>query len=408
MLWILLFALLRAVIAELVTEGPYIMNNTQRVRLRCLGWNGDPSVDVGALATRVGANCVRLSSTAAINWTQSVWELRQRGLMVFLAYQGLSQTHEWVDVLENLTRAHKFDGVDVGTPAPRSTWGRSTDVYGDWLAAATLICYRLHRIDPELLVAVGAFCNVDLRDMVSMVGPADAFERGKLLFSVKVFPDSIWWHDGLLNVVNILSGLATMYCALMACVYCVDRKSSYSALGNGSVWRMGVAASLVFHFGAFALVLCFMQLMLVANCDALAAQASWALLVIVLALAFSATTLSHCQCRSSIFMAMVYAWASTLFFAVFALTCYLLSPESYVDYMGLMALDDRPVPVWVGATGTQDSTDEAWAILWDRMDSVYALDFSYWAADARCGAMPTGLTKNGALLQPSFAAQLFW
>jgi len=312
-------------------------------------------------------------------------------MLVFLGYEGPTQSREWVESLEMLASRYRFDGVDVGHPSQPSTWGRSTDVYSDWMAAVTMVCYRLHRIDPGLLIAVGAFCNLDLRAMMSRVGPADAFERGKLVYSVRVTTSTFWWNDELLKVLNLTCGVASFVAAVCGCTAYVRKYPTYEALGRQGKreWRMAAASSGVLSLGGLAVTMIFMTLV---QCSTLAGDASWLLVFFSFWVALSVSYVAYCSCDSTAFVAMCFFWASLFLFAMFSSTLYLLTPQAYQDFLGLLALDDRPVPVMVSVLGTADPLDPVWHLLWNYVNNVYDLDFAYWAFNAET---PHGLAAEG-------------
>lgn len=385
---------------SLIAQGPWILNETtgQRVRLRCLNWYGEfdnvaASVE---LISSSSANCVKLGYIPGETrgWDDVVGNLSSRGFLVFLGYEGRTQTREWVEGLENMTSMYKFNGVDIGNPSLPSTWGRSTDVYSDWMAAASMVCYRLHRIDPELLISIGAFCRMDLRSMMKRVGPGDAFERGKLIYSVTALPESFWFNDELLKVLNLTFGLSSFLAALCGCTFYVKKYPTYDALGmqGKREWRMAAASSMVFHVASLFVTLLFIQFMTSIHCTTLAGDVAWVLVLFSVLVAVSGSFISFCSCEATAFVAMCFFWASLFLFGLFSFTFYLMTPTAYVDFMDLMELNDRPVPVWVDKIGTRNPTDPVWELLWAHLLKKYELDFAYYAFNPES---PYGIAKMG-------------
>jgi len=67
-------------------------------------------------------------------------------------------------------------------------------------------------------------------------------------------------------------------------------------------------------------------------------------------------------------------------------TNYLSGDQSMLDFMGIWALHDRPVPVWVGEFGTdvlEAPRNKVWQLLWNFIRYQHDLDWAYWPFNGR-------------------------
>jgi hypothetical protein len=368
-----LLLLLSPCSASLVADGAWIVNEStrSRVTLHCVSFR---DLDV---ARFLGANCVRYPTDQHDEWGGQVDNITRRGMLPVLAYEGRTQTRAWVETLENLTRRHSFALVDIGVPVEPEMWGVSTDFFRDWMAAATTVCFRLHRIDPAVLISVGAFCWVDLRHMMDSIGPGDAYERGKLVYSVRVTPDMFWWNGTGLFVVNLLALLLSFVCGLAGCSLYEGRYAAYGFVGSPRKHdvQTAIAASMLFH--AALLLGTVLFIVSISRCGTVADDVSWLLVVEAVCLGLATTYVRHWDCRSRAFLSMCCFWAALYFLLIGAFTLYLLTPEAYQHFLGMMSLEGRPVPVFVAEAGAADFADPSWKLVWDYVGKAYALDLAW-------------------------------
>lgn len=375
---LLLAALARPCLCSLVSAGAWFLNESThaRVSLHCVGFR-----DV-AVASFLGANCVRYASDQHGQWAPHIANISSSGLLPVLAYEGATQTREWVETLENLTSAHRFALVDIGAPTEPNTWGHSTDFFKDWMAAATTVCFRLHRIDPAVMLSVGAFCRLDLRSMRYNVGPGDAFERGKLAYSVRLSPDMFWWDGDWVYGLSLASMVLSFGLAVAGCSLYEVRYANYGALGNfrKHEFRMAMAASILFHvaviFGTMLL------LVAMSGCRTVADDVSWLLVLAAACTVVSSAYIGYIDCGSRTFAAMCCFWASLYFLLVGAFALLLMMPITYERFLDLMDLDARPVPVWASRIDVSDPAAPSFAAMWDYVGRKYDLDYAWGDLDS--------------------------
>lgn len=370
---LLLAALARPCLCSLVSDNAWFLNESThaRVSLHCVGFR-----DL-AVASFLGANCVRYASDEHEQWASRIGNITSSGLVPVLAYEGATQTREWVETLENLTSAHRFALVDIGAPTEPNTWGHSTDFFRDWMAAATTVCFRLHRIDPAVMISVGAFCGLDLRRMMRNVGPGDAFERGKLAYSVRLVPSMFWWDGDWVYALSLASMVLSFGLAVAGCSLYEVRYAAYGALGNSRKheFRLAVAASMLFHvaviFGTTLL------LVAMSGCRSVADDVSWVLVLAACCTVLSSAYINYVDCGSRAFCAMCCFWASLYFLLVGAFAMYLLTPASYQGFLDLMALEGRPVPVWAARLDVRDPDAPSFWAAWQYVGRRYDLDYAW-------------------------------
>ena len=371
LLWLLAFASPCA--ASLVAQSAWFLNESThaRVSLHCVGFR-----DL-AVASFLGANCVRYASDQHEQWAPRIANITELGLLPVLAYEGATQTRHWVETLENLTSAHRFALVDIGAPAEPNTWGHSTDFFQDWMAAATTVCFRLHRIDPAVMISVGAFCGLDLRRMMQSVGPGDAFERGKLAYSVRLSPAMFWWDGSWVFVLSLAAMVLSFGLALAGCSLYEGRYAAYGALGNfrKHEFRLAMAASMLFHVAVIFTTM--LVLVAMSGCRTVGDDVSWVLVVSAACTVLSSSYVSYIDCGSRTFLAMCCFWASLYFLVLAAFAMYLLTPGSYQSFLDLMSLDSRPVPVWVAKMDVRDPRAPSFSVLWEYVGSKYDLDYAW-------------------------------
>ncbi len=91
------------------------------------------------------------------SWVGAGAVKHQQGLWNMPGYS----TEDWIQSMEAITQRYKIAGMDLRNEihdqgGVKITWGETTDVNTDWLAASTAAYERLHKIDPEILAIVGA------------------------------------------------------------------------------------------------------------------------------------------------------------------------------------------------------------------------------------------------------------
>jgi hypothetical protein len=387
---LLLAALALPCRASLVSAGAWFLNESThaRVSLHCVGFR-----DL-AVASFLGANCVRYASDQHGQWAPHIANISSSGLVPVLAYEGATQTREWVETLENLTSAHRFALVDIGAPTEPNTWGHSTDFFKDWMAAATTVCFRLHRINPDVMISVGAFCGLDLRRMRYNVGPGDAFERGKLAYSVRLSPSMFWWDGDWVYALSLASMVLSFGLAVAGCSLYEVRYAAYGALGNyrKHEFRVAMAASMLFHvaviFGTVMLIVA------MSSCRTVGDDVSWLLVLAACCTVVSSAYINYVDFGSRTFAALCCFWASLYFLLVAAFTLYLMMPASFEAFLDLMTLEGRPVPVWASKIQVDNPNALWFTSVWDFVGSKYGLDYAWGDLDRAVVPGLWALTKE--------------
>ena len=296
-------------------------------------------------------------------------------------------TEDWIQSMELLARRYKIQGIDLRNEIHdqdgiRITWGETSDVDTDWLAASTAAYERIHQIDPEILVIVGGLCwNTDLRAMAKNIGPMKAFINRKLIYTVHVYTFSFWWTTGNNMIRDVITPrvlLGSLLCLFIAglCIYNRFQKKgfvSYSQLELDSslqsdktrCYRVGqvihsfLCASVVFHIGWLCLAMLYYNTATTAGCSSFANDSVW---LIILSSVFVL-----CSCVGMFCFVLDYyllimfgmVWTGLLFLSIFVLGLYLSSDLAYSDSLKVWALDYRSVPVWVGEIGTGSPGESA-------------------------------------------------
>jgi hypothetical protein len=313
----------------------------------------------------------------------------------------------WITSLEILVRRYNMTAIDIRNEISdegktRVTWGETTDPKTDWLAASTVASKRIRAIDESILIILGGLCwNFDLRAMMKNVGPKEVFESRKLIYTVHGYSYSFWWNigDGLLDLVHftsLIGGLVGFFCGFLVFYkHFYSTKNHYRCFtsDNGFVLR-GIdiceifAASVWFHGSWFATALVYYNISTEAGCSTVAVGAIW-LIVLSLILMIGATLMLLCYYDWFCFKTFVgesLCWLGLYFMTLFFVTLYLLSHQSYYDFLNLWALQDRPVPVFVGEIGVPVSAinkNHGWYIIWNYVRKTHDLDFAFWAFNGR-------------------------
>jgi len=339
-----------------------------------------------------------LVGAGAQKYNQGLWNL-----------PGFS-TEDWVQSLETMARRYEMAGMDLRNEihdqdGVRITWGESDDVDTDWLAASSLAYDRLHAIDPEILAIVGGLCwNYDLRAMARKVGPLRAFNNRKLVYTVHVYPFSFWWlaDDRVITkvVTPIVLSFALLFLVLSGCCFVESMRkggiTDYKTLGSVVPPRHSGWATLILALGSsnfafsfwLAMTVTYVDVFSSAGCSSLAADAvqyvvASAVMVGLSGVCFLVYLCILC-CYPELFScarvsAWVTLWIGLLFASVAAVGLYMRTERSYLDNLEHFALNDRPVPVWVGEFGTGDPGDGMYKFVWRYIHDKYDLDFAYWA-----------------------------
>lgn len=319
-------------------------------------------------------------------------------------------TEDWVKSMETMAMRYKVDGMDLRNEihdqdGVRITWGESNDVNKDWLAASTLAYDRLYAADPDILAIVGGLCwNFDLRKMTKHVGPIRAFDNRKLVYTVHVYPFSFWWLYENNLIYRVLTPIALSFCvlcwALSVTSFVVLSRSNeskgYKTLRAVSPPAHGWALSLLLAAGSSVYLFSFWLAMSViyentatsAGCTSMAEDArpyviGFGVMVALSGLCLLTYAVVVC-CYSVMFSCLrVTAWSTlwlgALFTSIGTVGIYLGNERSYVDYLEHFALNNRPVPVWVGEFGTGNPSEYMFNFLWKFINEKYNLDFAYWA-----------------------------
>jgi hypothetical protein len=318
-------------------------------------------------------------------------------------------TEDWVQSLETMARRYKMAGMDLRNEihdqdGVKITWGQSDDVNTDWLAASSMAYGRLHAIDPEILAIVGGLCwNYDLRAMAKNVGPVQAFNNRKLVYTVHVYSFSFWWLAEDRVITKVITPLALGFFVLLmvASVLCFaailknNGASDYKIFGSPAPPQHNLFETLILVLGSSNFVFSFWLMLTVTyanvtssvGCSTLAADVVpfVVFLAVMVGLSGVCFLLYVCIicCYPDLFsLVRVCAWATLwialLFLSVTLVGLYLGTERSYLDNLQLFALNDRPVPVWIGEFGTGDPEDDVFQFLWRYIHDKYDLDFAYW------------------------------
>jgi hypothetical protein len=140
-----------------------------------------------------------------------------------------------------------------------------------------------------------------------------------------------------------------------------------------------VATSVVFHLCWLSVGLFFVSTARSGGCGTLADDASW--LVTTEIVLFVLTFLMCCYGvpLEITVLSWMFMWFGLFFVSVFAVLCYLRDDAAIRDFLNVWALENRPVPVWVGEFGTVlPGNDRVFDIILNYIVTRYDLDFAYW------------------------------
>lgn len=244
-------------------------------------------------------------------WVGSGASKQDQGLWNLPGYT----TEDWIRSLESLVRRYKVAGVDLRNEihdqdGVRITWGETSDVNTDWLAASSAAYERMYLIDPDVLVIVGGLCwNTDLRAMVESIGPRRAFINQKLVYTVHIYSFSFWWTSGDNMIADVITPWALLLSLLSflvagVCLYAISQKRgwmwhpanfsaySYSLLDqthcvHQNESKQGIVSwaptflsmSIVFHAGWLALSIYYFSTASSAGCSSFAYDSVWLIIL---------------------------------------------------------------------------------------------------------------------------------
>lgn len=312
---------------------------------------------------------------------------------------GNYSTMDWIRSMEVLVSRYDMFGFDLRNEIHDQdnvviTWGKSNDINTDWLAASSLASERLRSLNDELFIIVGGLCwNLDLRPMMRLVGPAEPFSNGKLIYTAHIYSWSFWWHldvgmfDYVFNacvVFFILSVAFSLMCAvnyfhrLRYYLYKSfdDRVSYYDWM---EFLYYFVSTSFILHALWLALGCVFIVTARNGGCSTMADDAWW--LIVIESILFSLTFLMFLYGVSieiSV-LAWLFMWCALFFLSIFSVLAYLKTDGAVEAFMGMWDLENRPVPVWIGEFGTGlPGTNHLFDVILDYVISKYNLDFAYW------------------------------
>jgi hypothetical protein len=333
---------------------------------------------------------------------------------------------KWIHSMEILARRYNMTGMDLRNEIHdqdnvRITWGETNDVRSDWLAASTLATEKLHKINSELLIFVGGLCyNFDLRAMMRQVGPINAFEKRKLVYTTHVYPWSFWWNDELLKLISITSLLMSFVSILcgLTCYFDYFTYFQYTIL-NGSIDRFHVTkvpsiqdvlgSSMIFWVCWFILSMLFFFSSANNGCSTIASDSLW---LVITSLVCMSISMAFLLCKRKIntcfwhtYWGLALVWLGMFLLSLFFVTMYLISTTSYDDFFKLWALENRPVPVWVGEFGDSVSKinrNQGWQRLWHFISYQMDLDFAYWCFNGRKWIDGKWEDESFGLLSPDY------
>ncbi len=322
-------------------------------------------------------------------------------------------TEDWIQSMEIITRRYKIAGMDFRNEihdqdGVRVTWGETDDINTDWLAASTVAYDRLYRIDPEIIAIIGGLCwNTDLRSMVNNVGPVQAFQNKKLVYTVHVYTFSFWWNNLAAPIIDPLTSasLWSFILCLMVSITCffkqwsLVRKGEYIPLEIHykknyfcDTWSKGikvfVSTSLLFQIGWLSWAVFYYNAAKSAGCSSFANDSIWLIILasIFMAIAFCSGLLLWCKERElspHLITASWLLWISLFFLGMFIVGKYLTSHTAYYDSLKAWSLENRPVPVMIGEFGTGNPDEPIFRLIWRYIHEKYNLDFAYWAFNGR-------------------------
>ena len=320
--------------------------------------------------------------------SQGLWNLGQN-----------YSTWDWIQSMEVLVRRYKMFGFDLRNEIHDQdgvviTWGKTEDIHTDWLAASSLASKHLRAIDKDLFIIVGGLCwNLDLRPLMKDVGPSDAFDDGKLIYTSHVYSWSFWWQlepslfEMLFNA-SIVFSFISLLISLMCAVNYFHRMRYYLYKTFDSnmdyyffkeVLYYFVSTSCVFHLCWLVMGCIFVSNAQWGGCSTLAEDARW--LVVTESVAFVLTFLMLCYWvpLEISMLAWFFLWIGLFFVSAFVVLCYLRTDGAIYGFLSMWALDNRPVPVWVGEFGTVlPGNDRVFGLILDFIVNTYNLDFAYW------------------------------
>jgi hypothetical protein len=326
-------------------------------------------------------------------------------------YNKLSSNHTvytWIKCLEILAKRYKVAGIDLRNEVHDQdgvtiTWGESPDIKTDWLAAASLATHQLFKIDNSMLIFVGGLCwNLDLRAMMQNVGPMEAFNRQKLVYTTHIYSFSFWWNNDFLKLMTFTSlvmSFTSFLCGLTLYFnyfsYVKHKVLKYSSITECistelNIWEVFIG-SVVFWFLWLVLSLVFYVTSYINGCSTLSQDSRWLIITcstfLVLCLIVNCWySWNHNLLWRHTFWGLCLCWFGLFSLTVFFVSLYLLSSQSYDDFFNLWMLNDRPVPVWVGEIGddvAKINKNHAWYKAWNFVFKKYNLDFAYWAFNGR-------------------------
>lgn len=316
-------------------------------------------------------------------------------------------THEWAKGLALLAARYARNALVVGIDLRNEihdqdgtviTWGESSDINSDWLAASALAERQIALVNQDILIIVSGLCRAyDLRAMVSLPGPLPALYRRKLVYSTHMYVFSWWWIDLLpWETVGWVSTalFLLLFLILLACYYYDARLRShhnkYKLLHSNhrkdsEAWMAILAAFSPFASLWIAVAYGKMAVAQVAGCSTIAHEAEpWLVLGIILfvlsfaALILSASVFSSCFKCKPVLISLL-GWTCLLCLALMTLSYCTTTYWMVLTELSRWQLDKRSIPVWVGEFGTGvGDVSQGWSFL-TRVLRDYDLDFAYWA-----------------------------
>ena len=349
---------------------------------------------------------------------------RNQGLWNLPGYS----TEDWVNSMEVMVRRYKMAGMDLRNEihdqgGVKITWGESEDVDTDWLAASSLAYDRLHAIDPEILARVGGLCwNIDLRKMAKRVGPIKAFDNRKLVYTAHIYSFTFWWRAGGFSVrflysVSLVTGLFLLIIS-SASFYTLHRDAAKYNFTACSAALPMFASSLIYFALWLCMALVFSRTASEAGCSSMAEDAQWLIIASSLFVGLTGLSLVCSLFLKSpwlLLLASCTMWLGLWLVGLAVICAYLDSEKGHRDYLKLWALNDRPVPVWVGEFGTGMPGEPVFQFLWRYIFLDYELDFAYWSfngmkyKDNQWVSEPFGLLDDdwNEWRHPLFVFQMF-
>lgn len=333
-------------------------------------------------------------------------------------------TMDWIKSMQHIVQRYKIFGFDLrneihdqGTTV--ITWGKSGDINTDWLAASNLASDILRDIDNDLFIIVGGLCwNLDLRDMMSNIGPEKAFNAGKLIYTTHIYSWSFWWkaNQEIFDIVFFCFVSFTVFFFLMSLIFGVSycNGTKYSKLDEceerSFSCENSLITSIVFHVGWLIIAFVFVNLARLNGCSTLGNDAIWLIVLetILIILTFWIGLIFAVPSKTS--APWLFFWLGCFSLSVTFVLLHLQTDSAMYNFLDWWRLKDRKLPVWVGEFGTALSSKDKFSTQDPVFDRVllkfiadqHDLDFAYWTFNADNWRFDGFIPENYGILEADY------